>query len=169
MPKKSKKIIKRIVPKITEKKPKVQTEGVKKTKIRIVGIGGGGGTIVSEIASRMQKASFIVANTDFQALKTTRRKINRFHFGQNLTYGLGTGMNVELGREAAQNEKDKIKKILEGQDLCILIACLGGGTGSGAAPVFAKISKNLGNITYGIFTLPFKFEGEKRWKLPETL
>jgi len=138
------------------------SEVIKKTKIRVIGIGGGGGNIVSEIASRMPKASFVVANTDLKSLRGCSRKTIKFQFGQNLTRGLGTGMNAELGREAALNEKDKIKKVLEGQDLSVLVACLGGGTGSGAASVFAKISKNLGNLTYGIFTLPFKFEGDKK-------
>ena len=145
---------------------KIETsEGIKKTKIRVIGIGGGGGTIVSEIALKMPKATFVVANTDRQALKSCSRKITRFLFGQNLTHGLGTGMNAELGYEAAQGEKEKIKKLCQGQDLCILVVSLGGGAGSGAAPVFAKISKNLGNLTYGIFTLPFKFEGEKKMEI----
>ncbi len=135
-----------------------------KTKIRVIGIGGGGGFIVSEIASRIKKASFVVANTDIQALKKIDKRVKIFQFGQNFTFGLGTGMNSELGKIAAKEEKEKIKKLLENQDLCILVACLGGGTGSGAAPIFAKTSRDLGNITYGIFTLPFKFEGEKKEK-----
>jgi len=102
---------------------------VKKTKIRVIGIGGGGGTIVAEIASRMPRASFVVANTDSQALRTVGRKATIFQFGQDLTRGLGTGMNPELGFQAALSEKERIKKMLEGQDLCILVACLGGGTG----------------------------------------
>lgn len=137
-------------------------DGIHKTKIMVIGIGGGGGSIVSEIASRVKKASFVAANTDLQALKKSVGGIRLFQFGQALTHGLGTGMNSELGKIAAQQEREKIKKILEGQDLCVLIACLGGGTGSGAAPIFAKISKDLGNLTYGIFTLPFEFEGEKK-------
>ena len=140
-------------------------EDVKRTKIRVIGIGGGGGTIISEISSKMPRASFVAANTDIQALKSVAKIISKFQFGQALTQGLGTGMNPELGAEAALSEKDKIKKLLEGQDLCILVACLGGGTGSGAVPVFAKISRSLGNITYGIFTLPFKFEGERKTEI----
>lgn len=136
--------------------------GVKKTKIRVIGVGGGGSSIVSEIASGVERASFVVANTDLQALRASSRKALRFQFGQNLTHGLGTGMNAEMGEIAAQNEKERIKKLLEGQDFCIIVACLGGGAGSGAAPIFAKISRDLGNITYGIFTLPFKFEGERK-------
>jgi len=145
------------------KKPqKTEPERIKRTKIRVIGIGGGGSSIVSEIASKVTQASFVVANTDLQALKTASRKTIRFQFGQSLTQGLGTGMSADLGQIAAQSEKDKIKKLLEGQDLCILVACLGGGVGSGAVPIFAQASKSLGNITYGIVTLPFKFEGEKK-------
>ena len=151
-------------------KAKLQPEAkagdeVKRTKIRVIGIGGGGGTIISEISSKMPRASFVAANTDGQALKSVARVISRFPFGQALTRGLGTGMNPELGTTAALSDKDKIKKLLEGQDLCVLVACLGGGTGSGAVPVFAKISRSLGNITYGIFTLPFKFEGERKMEI----
>jgi len=166
MPKKRKKTTKK--PKKQKKKVKVEVKPeersdiVKKTKIRVIGVGGGGGSIVSEIASRMKKATFVVANTDKQALRASSRKALHFQFGQDITHGLGTGMNDELGREAAQKDKDKIKKLLEGQDLCIIVSCLGGGAGSGAAPIFAKISRDLGNITFGIFTLPFKFEGEKK-------
>lgn len=146
---------------------------IHKTKIIIVGIGGGGASIVSEIAQRItspgkKKISFVVANTDSQALRKTSVNALRFRFGQDLTSGLGTGMNPELGREASQKEKEKITKILEGQDLIILVACLGGGVGSGAAPVFAKVSKRLGNLTYGIFTLPFKFEGEKKIEIAKS-
>jgi len=150
--------------------PEVKTEEAgfdksKKTKIRVIGIGGGGGNIISELAQRVKKATFLAANTDLKALREVSRKVKRFSFGENVTHGLGTGMNPELGELAAQNEKEKIKKILEGQDLCIIIACLGGGVGSGAAPIFAKISRSLGNLTYGIFTLPFKFEGEKKMEI----
>lgn len=149
-------------------KKKVRTpvsDGVHKTKIRVIGIGGGGSSIVSEIVSRVKRTDFVVANTDARALKESARAAKKFQFGQSLTHGLGTGMNVELGEKAAQEKKEKIKKLFEGQDLCIIITCLGGGTGSGATPVFAKISKNLNCLTYGIFTLPFEFEGEKKMEL----
>jgi len=162
MAKKTKKIIPS--PKIDEGRKK-EISGVKRAKIRVIGVGGGGSSIVSEIASKIEKVSFAVANTDLQALRASNRKALRFQFGQSLTHGLGTGMNAEIGEIAAQNEKERIKKLLEGQDLCIVVACLGGGAGSGAAPVFAKISRDLGNITYGIFTLPFKFEGEKKMEI----
>ncbi len=136
-----------------------------RTKVRVIGIGGGGGSIISEIAPRIKKASFIAANTDTRALRQTGKRIKKFHFGQELTYGLGTGMNVELGEMAAQQGKDKIKGLFEGQDLCIIIASLGGGTGSGATPIFAKISQKMDCLTFGIFTLPFRFEGEKKTEI----
>ncbi len=144
---------------------KNQNELVKKTKIRVVGIGGGAGNIVSELASRVKKASFAAANTDQQALKQLQREVFRFQFGEEMTKGLGTGMNSELARTAALSEKEKIKKLFQGYDFCILISSLGGGAGSGAAPVFAKIAKNSGALTLGVFTLPFKFEGEKKQEL----
>ncbi len=168
MSKLSKKILvgKKIKKKLSKpaKKSPVSDNTIHKTKIRVIGIGGGGGSIVSEIVSRIKKADFVVANTDIRALKAVRQ-VRRFQFGQSLTKGLGTGMNAELGELAAQNEKEKIKKLFEGQDLCIMVSCLGGGAGSGATPVFAKISKNSGCLTYGIFTLPFEFEGEKKMEI----
>lgn len=147
------------------KKEKTAFNEFKKTKIRVIGIGGGGSNIVAEIASNLKKVSFLAANTDLQALKNLKKNIIRFHFGENFTKGLGTGMDPELAKEAALAEKEKIKKIFHGQDLCILVSTLGAGTGSGAAPVFANIAKSLGILTLGVFTLPFKFEGEKKQEI----
>jgi len=170
--KKSKILVKAVKSvKITALKTNKEPDGVKKTKIRVIGIGGGAGNIVSEIASRLKSgsqprnSSFVVANTDLQALRATKRNTIRFQFGENFTRGLGAGMNVELAEEAAQTEKEKIKKLFLGQDLCILVASLGGGTGSGAGPIFAKIAKSMGIITLGVFTLPFKFEGERKLEI----
>ncbi|MDP2910543.1 MAG: cell division protein FtsZ, partial [bacterium] len=147
-----------------KKESGVSLDTVHATKIRVVGIGGGGGSIVSEIASRIRKADFVVANTDTKALNSTK-KVKKFQFGQSITKGLGTGMNVETGELAAQEDKERIKKLFEGQDICIIVSCLGGGAGSGGTPIFAKISKNSGCLTYGIFTTPFKFEGEKKTEI----
>jgi len=135
---------------------------VYKTRIKVIGIGGGGSSIVSEIALEVKNASFVAVNTDRQALKEVSGKVKRFQLGQKLTHGLGTGMNPALGEQVARDEKEKIKKLLEEQDFCILISCLGGGTGTGASPVFAEISNELKNITLGIFILPFEFEGKKK-------
>ncbi|MBU2635461.1 cell division FtsZ family protein [Patescibacteria group bacterium] len=157
------KIIRRVkmVNRVKRTKKLDAQDTVRQTKVRVIGIGGGGGSIISEIVSRVKKADFVAANTDLRALRAIS-KVKRFQFGQSLTQGLGTGMNTEIGETAAQNEKEKIKKLFENQDICIIIACLGGGTGSGSTPIFAKISKNLPCLTYGIFTMPFEFEGEKK-------
>jgi len=137
----------------------------KKIKIKVIGIGGGGGSIVSEIAPKLKKIHFIAANTDSQALQKSVRGVEKFQFGQELTQGLGTGMNSQIAERAALTKKERIKKIFQGQDFSILISCLGGGTGSGSSPIFAKIAKDLKNYTLGIFTLPFLFEGERRQML----
>ena len=151
------------------KKPKSvrPTEpGAYKTRIKVIGIGEGGSSIVSEIAERgVKRAEFVAVNTNIRALKETSKRVKRFWFGKKLTQGLGTGMNLELGEMAAREEKEKIKELLRGIDFCILVASLGGGTGSGAGPVFAEISRRFKNTTLGIFTLPFKFEGEKKMEL----
>lgn len=153
------------------KLPKTKTpatlEDVHRTRIRVVGVGGGGGNIVSEIASRVQRFDYAGANTDLQALKELPKKVKVFPFGREFTNGLGCGMDADLGERSAREEKERIKKMLEGQDICIVVATLGGGTGSGAAPVFAEISHGLRNITFGIFTTPFDFEGDKRRQLAE--
>ena len=159
---KSKKLAKKpVVKKQTQK----YAGNIKQTKIKLVGIGGGGCSIVSGISSSLKRIDFIVANTDVQALKKTNKNCKRLQFGEELTQGLGCGMNPELGKKSAENEREKIKKMLEGADFCILVSCLGGGAGSGASPVFADICKELKIISFGIFTLPFKFEGEKKAKI----
>lgn len=160
--KKNKKIKKRVLEK---KEPKrIPDDTIHQIKVRVIGIGGGGGSIVSEIVSRIRKADFVAANTDSRALKAAGN-VKKFQFGQSLTKGLGTGMNPQVGELAAQNDKEKIKKLFEGQDFCVIVASLGGGTGAGATPVFAKLSKSLGCLTYGIFTFPFEFEGEKKMEI----
>jgi cell division protein FtsZ len=139
---------------------------VRKTKVRVIGIGGGGGSIVSELAKKIKKASFFAANTDSQALKKTPKKVHKLQIGKEITQGLGTGMDPEIGKAAAESDKSKIERILERPDFCIFVACLGGGTGSGATPVFTRISNNLNTgINLGIFTLPFDFEGDKRKRI----
>jgi cell division protein FtsZ len=135
---------------------------IRKTKIKIIGIGGGGCNIVSEISGRVKKATFTAANTDSAALKAISDKVTIFQFGEKFTHGLGTGMDAQVGEDAAREEKEKIKKMIEGHDLIVLVSSLGGGAGSGAASVFAQVSKSLGILTFGIFTLPFAFEGAKK-------
>ncbi len=148
--------------KVAKKKTGLPEEAVHRTRMRIIGVGGGGGSIVSEIAPQISRIDFVVANTDQQALKTAARQTRKFGFGQNLTQGLGCGMDPKLGQKAAKEGSGKIVKLFQGIDLAIIVASLGGGTGSGAAPEFAKIAKEMGVITVGIFTMPFKFEGSRR-------
>ncbi len=153
-------------PKKTNKKNSFLNEGsTSKTKIRVIGIGGGGGSIISEICSDLPKIDFVAANTDRKSLNALSKKIKIFQFGSNQTKGFGTGMDPELGKNVALEEKDKIKKITEGQDVCILVSSLGAGTGSGSMPVFAKMAKESGAIVYGIFTFPFAFEGSKKMEI----
>ncbi len=135
-----------------------------KAKIKVIGVGGGGGSIVSEIGRSLHKASFVIADTDIRAFKK-RRGIKYFLFGQEMTHGLGTGLNTQLARAAAESEKEKIAKLFEGQDIVIFIASLGGGLGSGATRTFVEAAKDFGGITFGIFTLPFKFEGKNKYKI----
>ena len=140
----------------------IAPETVHKTKIRVIGIGGGGCSIVSGVAPHIKKVDFFAANTDIQALKEIGKKTKIFQFGQNLTRGLGCGMDPKIGKNAAHEAEQKIANLFKNVDLAILVSCLGGGTGSGATPEFARIAKDLGVMTFGIFTMPFKFEGAKR-------
>ncbi len=143
---------------------------LKNPKVKVIGIGGGGCSIVSEIARIFSTKrlpshgapEFIVANVDYKSLRVAPHQTKKFYFGQDITYGLGCGMNPELGEQAANQVKEKIKKELSKADLCIFIASLGGGTGSGATPVFVEAAESLKLINIGILTLPFKFEGGRR-------
>jgi len=160
--KRKKSKVSRIRPKIEEAVKSISFFSLP-SSLKIIGVGGGGCSIISEIAGEMKGEGFIAANTDAQALnQIVAPNVTRFQFGQNLTFGLGAGMNPDLGREAAENEKEKIKGIFKDTEFCILISCLGGGTGSGASPVFAEAAREVKCLSFGIFTLPFQFEGEKR-------
>jgi len=158
--KKSKAVAKIVSPTVKEKPG--EDLKLKKTRIRVIGIGDGGAAIVSELAPELKRVDFLIANTDWRSRKKSSGAVKVFNFGEKFTRGLGTGMDPEIGRAAALAEKEKIVKFLKGSDLCFIISCLGGGTGSGAAPIFAKIARQEGILTFGIFTLPFKFEGEKK-------
>lgn len=171
---KAKTQVKKHVKKVREKTPAKRKisrgeslESVRKTKIRIIGIGGGGGSIVAGLVKSVGRADFVAANTDLQAQKNLPQNVRRFVFGQELTHGLGCGMDDKLGEAAAKAEKDKIKKLMEGQDVCILIVSLGGGAGSGAVSVFAEAAKDAKCLSIGIFTMPFSFEGQKRQEIAQ--
>ena len=130
--------------------------------IKVVGVGGGGGNAVDRmVESGIQNVEFIAVNTDAQALKRSKADV-RIQIGEKLTKGLGAGANPEVGRKAAEETKDKIEAALEGADMVFVTSGMGGGTGTGAAPIVAGIAKELGALTVGVVTRPFNFEGKKR-------
>jgi cell division protein FtsZ len=133
-------------------------------KIKVIGVGGGGGNAVNTmIAAGLSGADFIVANTDAQALKASASNI-KIQLGEQVTRGLGAGANPEIGKKSALEDIEKIREILEGSDMVFITAGLGGGTGTGAAPVIAQIAKEVGALTVAVVTKPFIFEGNRRMK-----
>jgi len=135
------------------------------TQIKVVGIGGSGGNAVSRMKrSKIAGPELIAINTDYQDLKKIKADL-KLRIGREITQGLGTGMNPEIGRKAAEEQRDEIAAILKGADMIFLTGGLGGGTFTGAAPVVAEISRNLGILTIAICTLPFSFEGDYRRKI----
>ena len=133
-------------------------------KILVIGVGGGGSNAVNEMVDdELKNIDFWVFNTDAQALATSKSP-NRFVLGEEVTKGLGAGGNPDVGRSAAESSSDKIKEIITGYDMVFIACGEGGGTGTGAAPVVAKIAKDLGALTVAIVTRPFTFEGASRLK-----
>ncbi len=131
-------------------------------KIKVIGVGGAGNNAVNRmIESGVKGVDFIVANTDLQVLNNSKAT-NKIQIGINLTNGLGAGANPEIGKEAAIESKDELEAALQGADMVFITCGMGGGTGTGAAPVIADIAQNLGALTVGIVTKPFSFEGKKR-------
>jgi len=132
-------------------------------KIRVVGIGGGGNNAVSSMVNsgQIKGVDFIGVNTDVQALLMSQAT-TKIQIGENITRGLGSGGNPEVGRKAAEESAEKIKEILENSDMVFLTAGMGGGTGTGATPVIAKIAKEVGALTVAVVTKPFVFEGTRR-------
>lgn len=136
-------------------------------KIRVVGVGGAGCNAVNTmIAGQLDRVDFIAANTDIQALAASKAA-TRIQIGRDLTKGLGAGANPEVGREAALESRDEIEAALAGADMVFVTAGMGGGTGTGAAPIIADIAKALGCLTVGVVTKPFLFEGNRRRKQAE--
>ncbi len=133
-------------------------------KIKVIGVGGGGCNAVNTmIRSGLSGVEYIVANTDSQALFASLAP-TKVQLGVEITKGLGAGANPEVGRKAALDEYEKLSEVLEGSDMVFITAGMGGGTGTGAAPVIAKLCKELGALTVGVVTKPFLFEGKKRFK-----
>lgn len=136
-------------------------------KIKVIGVGGGGGnSIQTMMKERIDGVDFVAINTDVQALKKNDAMV-KIQIGSQLTRGLGSGSNPQVGREAAIEDEVIIREALSGSDMVFITAGMGGGTGTGAAPVIGKIAKDLGILTVGVVTKPFSFEGKKRFKQAE--
>lgn len=135
------------------------------TKIKVIGVGGGGCNAVNRMVeeSTVVGVDFYVANTDLQVLKTSKvEDENRILLGKNTTHGLGAGGNPKIGHQAAEENIDEIKELVKGTDMVFITAGLGGGTGTGAAPIFAKAAQDAGALTVAVVTKPFTFEGPRR-------
>ena len=131
-------------------------------KIKVIGVGGGGNNAVNRmIESGVKGVDFIVANTDLQVLNNSKAPV-KIQIGSELTNGLGAGANPQIGKEAAIESKEELKNALEGADMVFITCGMGGGTGTGAAPVIAGIAQEIGALTVGIVTKPFSFEGKRR-------
>ncbi|MDO8461983.1 MAG: cell division protein FtsZ, partial [Deltaproteobacteria bacterium] len=144
-----------------------QEETIRGARIKVVGVGGGGGNALNTmIGSGLSGVEFIAANTDLQALKMSLAS-QKVQLGKELTRGLGAGANPEVGRSAAIENEAEITEILQGSDMVFITAGMGGGTGTGAAPVIARIAKEVGALTVGVVTKPFAFEGRKRGRFSE--
>jgi cell division protein FtsZ len=136
-------------------------------RIKVIGIGGGGGNAVNTmIGAKLGGVDFMVANTDAQSLEASQAPV-RIQLGGMVTKGLGAGANPEIGRRAALEDQEKIKQYLEGSDMIFITAGMGGGTGTGGAPVLARVAREVGALTVGVVTKPFIFEGKKRMRQAE--
>jgi len=135
--------------------------------IKVIGIGGGGGNAVQHMLSEsIDGVEFICANTDAQALKSSTAK-TILQLGSNITKGLGAGSDPEIGRHAALEDRDRIMDVLDGSDMVFITAGMGGGTGTGAAPIVAQVAKEMGILTVAVVTKPFSFEGKKRAQIAD--
>ena len=132
-------------------------------KIIVIGIGGGGGNAIEHMQLEgIDGVTLGCANTDAQALsRATSETV--IQLGEEITKGLGAGANPEVGRQAAEENRDRIQEVFEGADMVFITAGMGGGTGTGAAPVFAEVAKEMGILTVAVVTRPFAFEGKKRF------
>lgn len=137
------------------------------SRIKVIGVGGGGGNAISRmIDANLKGVEFVAINTDTQALHHSKAE-EKVHIGKSLTKGLGAGMNPEVGRQAAEESREEIQNVLKGADMVFVTCGLGGGTGTGAAPVVAETAKELGILTVAVVTKPFSFEGSRRRAIAE--
>ena len=135
--------------------------------IKVIGVGGGGGNAVAHMVDTgIEGVDFICANTDSQALKGSRVRTS-LQIGCNITKGLGAGADPDIGRQAAMEDRDRIVEVMEGADMLFITAGMGGGTGTGAAPIVAQVAKELGILTVAVVTKPFQMEGSKRMQIAE--
>ena len=135
--------------------------------IKVIGVGGGGGNAVSHmVGAQVEGVDFVCANTDSQALKNSGAKFT-LQLGANVTKGLGAGANPEVGRQAALEDRERISELLDGADMVFITAGMGGGTGTGAAPVVAQLAKEMGVLTVAVVTKPFPFEGRRRMQVAQ--
>jgi len=148
--------------------PKVEPEIEAFARIKVVGVGGSGRNAVNHmINSKVKGVEFIVMNTDAQDLHNSLAK-RKIHIGKNLTRGLGTGMNPEIGKRAAEETKEEIQEALKGADMVFIAGGMGGGTGTGASPVVAQIAREQGALAVAVVTKPFFFEGSQRGRIADT-
>src|SRR5262249_10662056 len=145
----------------------VEPTNINSARIKVIGIGGGGGNAVNTmIGAKLSGVDFMVANTDAQSLEKSQAAL-RIQLGSMVTKGLGAGANPEIGRRAAMEDQDKIREHLAGSDMIFIAAGMGGGTGTGGAPVVARLAREAGALTVGVVTKPFIFEGKKRMRQAE--
>ncbi|MEO8031048.1 MAG: cell division protein FtsZ [Gemmatimonadota bacterium] len=145
----------------------LEETGAQDARMKVVGVGGGGGNAVNRMVDeRLQGVEFISVNTDAQALTTSKADI-KVQIGRKLTRGLGAGARPEIGRQAIEENREEVLKHLQGADLVFVTCGMGGGTGTGAAPIIAQMARDCGALTVGIVTKPFLFEGRKRMKQAE--
>ena len=145
----------------------IETEMEKAAVIKVIGVGGGGCNAVNRmVEAGLQGVEFIAVNTDRQALNRCLAE-TKIQIGEKLTRGLGAGANPEVGQRAAEETLDEISAIIDGADMIFVTAGMGGGTGTGAAPIIAKTARDMGILTVGVVTKPFSFEGAKRKKQAE--
>lgn len=148
---------------MAEIKPPVETFA----RIKVAGVGGSGGNAINRMAeSKIKGVEFVAINTDAQALHHNKAT-EKVHIGKNLTKGLGAGMNPDVGRQAAEENRDEIQEVLKGTDMVFVTCGLGGGTGTGAAPIVAETAKESGALTVAVVTKPFSFEGAQRRSIAE--
>lgn len=134
--------------------------------IKVIGVGGGGGNAVEHMVEQnLDGVDFICANTDAQALKNSSARTT-IQIGTNITKGLGAGANPEIGRESALEDRERIQEMLTGSDMIFITAGMGGGTGTGGAPIVAQVAKEMGILTVAVVTRPFSFEGKNVLILP---